>query len=115
MATNINPERLAAELLADADVIRSLRESGDVSSIVRPVDVRFVGDQEQIGALRVKIGNLGWKFIQTVALGDGSLALDAQREQTTDAAAIRVLTEEALRIETENNIHYDGWGTVAKR
>jgi hypothetical protein len=111
----IDPERVEAEVAADADVLRSLQENGDVSSIVRPVDVRFVGSGENVGFLEQQIGTLGWHVVQRVSLDDGSEALDVQREQTTDLDAIRQLTEAALQIEAQYGVRYDGWGTVARK
>ncbi|USI72937.1 hypothetical protein [Sphingomonas morindae] len=49
--TEIDPNRLAAELAADADVVRSLRDNGDVSSVIRPVDVRLTGSRENVRCL----------------------------------------------------------------
>ena len=47
--TPIDPQRLEAELAADADVMRSLNENGDVPTVVRPVDVRFIGSARTVG------------------------------------------------------------------
>ncbi len=115
MPTIIDRDRLEAELKADADVVRSLRENGDVESVVRPVDVRFVGDETKITNLSHNIEGLGWRVLQVVQLEAGKAALDVQRDQTTDAAALRELTETALRIETASGVDYDGWGTIAQR
>src|ERR1700683_1501732 len=112
MPTAIDAARLASELAADADVIRSLRENGDIQSVVRPVDVRFVGDETKISNLRQKIEMAGWRIIQVVHLEDGEAALDVRRDQTTDAVALRELTETALQIEAISSVHYDGWGTA---
>jgi len=51
----IDPQRVEAELAADADIIRSLNENGDVPSIRRSVDVRFVGPAENIALLERQI------------------------------------------------------------
>jgi regulator of RNase E activity RraB len=109
----IDPARVDAELAADEEVLQSLRENGDVPNIARHVDVRFVGPLEAVALLEKRIGALGWRVVQRVSLEDGTEALDVQRLQTTDAAAIRELTEAALRIEGEFGVQYDGWGTVA--
>lgn len=111
----IDPQRVEAELAADADVLRSLKENGDISSIARPVDVRFVGPADNVGLLERRIGSLGWHVVQRVPLANGNEALDVQRKQTTDAAAIRKLTEAALAIEAQYGVRYDGWGTVATK
>ena len=111
----VDPQRLEAELTADADVLRSLRDNGDVPSILRPVDARFVGRAASVATLETQIGSMGWRIVQRVPLSDGREALDVQRDQTTDAAAIRRLTEAALEIEGRYGVRYDGWGTVATK
>ena len=113
--SSIDPQRVEAELNADADVLRSLNEHGDVPSITRPVDVRFVGSAENVGSLEKQIGALGWRVVQRVHLDEGTEALDVQRDQTTDLSAIRRLTEAALQIETKYGVRSDGWGTVATK
>lgn len=113
--TPVDPQRVEAELAADADVLRSLNENGDIASIARPVDVRFVGATDNVISLEMQIGSLGWRVVQRVPLDDGSEALDVQRDQTTDVTAIRQLTEAALGIEAQYGVHYDGWGTVATK
>jgi hypothetical protein len=111
----IDPRRLEAELAADVDVLRSLNENGDVSSIARAVGVRLVGSSESIGTLERHITPLGWTVVQRVNLDDGSEALDVERHQTTDPTAIQRLTEAALQIEYQYGVTYDGWGTVATK
>jgi len=113
--SSIDPLRVEAELAADADVLRSLNENGDVPSIRRPVDVRFVGPTDNVGTLEKQIGALGWRVVQRVHLDDETEALDVQRDQTTDQPAIRQLTEAALQIELKYGVRYDGWGTVATK
>ena len=113
--TPIDSQRVETELAADAEVLRSLNENGDVASIARPVDVRFVGPTDSVVSLEKQIGSLGWRVVQRVTLDDGSEALDVQRDQTTDVTAIRQLTEAALEIEVQYGVRYDGWGTVATK
>ena len=111
----IDAVRIEAEEAADADVLRSLHENGDVPSISRPVDVRFVGGAAEIGRLQNAVGALGWRILQRVPLDDGQEALDVQRDQTTDRAAILTLTKAALSLEAQFAVRYDGWGTVATK
>lgn len=115
LPSSVDRQRLQAELAADADVLRSLHSNGDVPSIIRPVDIRFVGPTDKVRLLEQKIGSLGWRVVQRVPLDDGSAALNVQRDQATDAIAIRRLTEAALQIEAQFSVHYDGWGTVATK
>jgi regulator of RNase E activity RraB len=111
----VDPERVEAELAADADVLRSLAENGNVPTVVRPVDVRFTGSVDAVALLEKQIISRGWRVVQRVGLEDGGQALDVQRDQTTDAQAIRALTEDSLSIEADYGVHYDGWGTVATK
>jgi hypothetical protein len=113
MASNIDPEKLAAELKADMDVMRSLRKHGDIASVIRPVDVRFVGQASDIDRLAKAASTIGWEVIQVVALNEGRAALDVQRRQSTEPSALRALTIEALNIEQAYDVGYDGWGAVA--
>lgn len=110
---SIDPARVEAELAADADVLRSLNENGDKPAIIRPVDVRFVGSAANIARLQKAVGLIGWRIIQRAPIDGGEEALDVQRDQTTDLAAIRGMTETALGLEAKFNVRYDGWGTIA--
>lgn len=112
-AEPIDPARVEAELAADADVIRSLRENGDDPRVVRPVDVHFLGGREPILRLADAAESLGWSVAQVMDCDDGGLAIDLCRDQTTDEAAVRQLTFDALVIEQTYGLSYDGWGTMA--
>lgn len=109
-----DPDRLAEELDADADVVRALRENGDVPTIVRPVDVHFVGEPDEIARLEDEIEGLGWTIVEAIEEDDGFVVLSVQRRQATTDAALRTLTEDALRIEAAYGVSYDGWGTAAE-
>jgi hypothetical protein len=111
----IDPQRLAAASAFDADVLRALKEHGDVPSIVRPVDVTFVGTPDKVRSLQDQIRSLGWRFVQRTQLNDGREALDVQRDQRTDAGSIQRLTKTALTIEAHFDVEYDGWGTEATK
>lgn len=115
MKDKIDAARLEAELAADANVILSLRRNGDVASIVRPVDVRFVGGRSEIDRLAGAIHERGWRVVQIVGLDGDKCALDVQRDQGTEVDALRRLTVAALMIERHYDVRYDGWGTVARR
>ena len=107
-------DRLAEELAADAEVVRALRDNGDVAEIIRPVDVHFVGEAEAIERLEEAAEALGWTIIDLVPEDDGYATLSVQRQQTTTDEALRALTEDALRIEAAYAVSYDGWGTAAE-
>jgi regulator of RNase E activity RraB len=108
------PKDVEAEFASDADVLERLRENGDVPSIARLIDTRFFGEPTDLQMLSQAIGQRGWGVIQFVDLEDGGYALDVQRVQTAEAPAIRELTLEALALEREFDVEYDGWGCVAQ-
>jgi len=110
-----DPDRLAEEIEADAEVVRALRDNGDVAEIVRPVDAHFVGEGEAIERLEEEIEDLGWTIVEVTPEDDGYVTLWVQRAQTTTDEALRALTEDALRIEAAYQVSYDGWGTVAEQ
>ena len=110
---SMDANRLEAMRASDLEVLLSLRQHGDVSSIVRPIDVRFVGAKAAIIALEKDAAALGWTVIGRETMEDGNEALDVQRSQTTDEAAIQKLTQDALKIEASYDVQYDGWGTLA--
>ena len=114
-SSTIDAARIDAEMAADAAVLDSLKLNGDVPTIRRPVDVRFVGRPENISKLQEEIATSGWRVVTTAPTDGGEIALDIQTDQTTDHAAIRGLTETALRIEAKYGVRYDGWGTVATK
>lgn len=111
---SIDPARIEAEMAADADVIRSLNENGDVPTITRAVDIRFVGEAAAVAKLEADAGTLGLRVVQKTSDAQET-ALDVQRDQTTDPVAIRRLTEAALQIEAQYGVRYDGWGTLATK
>jgi regulator of RNase E activity RraB len=111
----VDPARIEAEMAADTDVLKSLQENGDDPTIARNIDVRFVGRRKSIAILRSAIAGSDWHVVQMVSVDSRNYALDIQRHQTTDAVAIRDLTEAALRIEQQYEVRYDGWGTVATK
>jgi len=111
---SIDPARLAEELAADHDVVRALRENGDLAEIVRPVDAHFEGDGKAMARIELAAEELGWRVVELVEEEDGLLTLWLQRDQMTTDDALRALTEDALRIEAAYGVTYDGWGTVAE-
>lgn len=111
---SIDLARIEAEMAADADVIRSLNENGDVPTITRAVDIRYVGEAAAVAKLEADAGTLGLRVVQKTSDAQET-ALDVQRDQTTDPVAIRRLTEAALQIEAQYGVRYDGWGTLATK
>lgn len=108
----IDGDRLEHETSVDADVIEGLRNDGDVASIARPVNLHFVGTKSNLERLANDLQAGDWRVIEIYPYQE-SYAIDIRIEMTTDAQAIRQLTETSLRIEKAYEIRSDGWGTLA--
>jgi len=109
----IDPQRLADELAANADVHASLAENGDVATVVRVVDVHFKGQQKNIEMLASSAEALGFRFIGFGEYEDGDWACDLEIDSTSEPSAIAELTRRALQIEILHAVEFDGWGCVA--
>ena len=109
----IDPDKLAAEIAADADVLKALAENGDIASLTRPIDLHFKGSQEAIEALVEDSEELGFEFIEFGEYEDGDIAADFLIQGTTEAAAMAALTKRALEIEISYGVEFDGWGCEA--
>jgi len=110
----IDPQRLADELEADRDVLRSLSENGDVNTIVRPVDLHFKGARQSIKALADDAEELGFRFVALNEHEDGEWSVDLQIDITTEYSSIEKLTRQALEIEASHDVESDGWGCSAE-
>ena len=74
----IDPEKLSAEIAADAEVLQALAENGDIATLVRPVDLHFKGSQEAIEAQANLVTGSTAQMMQILAaLGPGNPAADA--------------------------------------
>ena len=112
MARPIDPKELADQLNADKDILESPRRDGDIASIVRPVDVLFVGDPERFAPLHDELERRGWR-VKSMHLRDPETAeVGAERDQTTDASAIRDRTEASVALAAKFEVTFDGWGCV---
>jgi hypothetical protein len=109
--TPIDPERWNAAWSADLEVIRNLRLNGDLSHMVREVDVSFRGPVDALNRLEAACSNFGFE-VQSFTNGDGQGEpwLFLVRNQTTDEDAIRDLTMTYLQIEDSFGVECDGWG-----
>ncbi|RUM24502.1 ribonuclease E inhibitor RraB [Rhizobium vallis] len=112
--TGVDEVRLRAERKADADVLSSLQRNGDCSSIVRSIDLRFVGSKSSVLELSAASTELGFTVTQSVRMADSEVAIDLAIQSDARASSIDALTLTALKIEKRFNLRYDGWGTVAK-
>lgn len=111
----VDEVRLRAERAADADVLSSLQRNGDCSSVVRSIDLRFVGSKSAISELSEAAAELGLTVIQSVRTSDGKVAIDLSLQSDARSSSIDSLTLTALKIEKRFNLRYDGWGTVATK
>jgi regulator of RNase E activity RraB len=118
MAANHSPKidqaRLENEWAEDQAVLRNLAENGDRAELVRAVDVSFSGSAEALDALEDAAEELGFEVIDREIDEEGGQTLFLEREQTTEAEAIKALTTLCLEIEADYDVEYDGWGCVAE-
>ena len=100
---------------ADQDVLRELRENGDLPSVPREVDVSFRGPFDSLVRLQSACDNFGFTVQEFIdADEDGQPWLFLVRTQTTDNDAMRDLTMTYLQIEDSFGVECDGWGCVAQ-
>lgn len=111
----IASERWDEVWAADLDVIRSLRDNGDLPHVSRDVDVSFRGAIGPLRRLEVASSNWGFRIVELVESDeDGQPWLFLVRSQTTDEEAIRDLTMTYLQIEDTFGVECDGWGCVGQ-
>lgn len=110
----IDPDKLAAEIAADADVLKALAENGDIATLVRPIDLHFKGPQDAIEALVEASEALGFEFIEFGEYEDGDIAADFIVESTVEADVMAALVKRALEIEITHGVEFDGWGCEAQ-
>jgi hypothetical protein len=111
----VDEVRLLEERAGDAAVLSSLQRMGDCSSVVRPIDVRFVGSTHDIDELSKAADGLGFILIQIADMPSGEQAIDLSIQSDAQKLSIDSLTLKALRIEGRFKLRYDGWGTVAEK
>ncbi len=111
----VDQRRAAQTFASDASVLRQLREHGDVAQVVRPIEVYFFGPPEAIDRLERDLARLGWALVDRAPPEHGTVLLTVSRTQAADPAAIRRLSEAALRIEADYGVDYDGWETSVER
>jgi hypothetical protein len=107
----VDPRQAADTFASDEATLRQLRQHGDVARIARPVEVYFIGSAEAIDGLEHNLPRLGWTLVDRAPPENGTVLLTVSRTQATEPAAIRLLSEAALRIEAEYGVEYDGWET----
>lgn len=111
----VSAERLAKEEASDAQVVDALKQAGDVPTIVRTVSAYFVGQDGPINNLKGDVDALGWRLVSVSGPEqDGTFYLWLEREQSTRPEDLARLREDALRIEANYDVEYDGWETSAE-
>jgi len=110
----VPPARLEEEWAVDKDVLLSLKESGDIAHLVRPVDVSFRGDDAALDKLEADAEQLGFEVIEREEDEDGEMCLFLGREQAADETSIRALTRKCVQIEMAYGVEYDGWGCTSE-
>ncbi|WP_199554725.1 ribonuclease E inhibitor RraB [Sandaracinobacteroides hominis] len=110
----IDPDQLAAEIAADAEILKALAENGDIASLPRPIDLHFKGSPSRIEALAKAAEELGLEFVEFGEYEDGDWAADFTLDGTTEPEAMAALTKRALEIEISHGVEYDGWGCEAR-
>ena len=106
----IAAERLAKEEMSDAEIVRALRDAGDIPNTVRTVSVYFAGEDGPINRLKGDAISLGWRLVD-VSDADGTLYLWLEREQSTTPEDLARLRQDTLRMEAHYKVKYDGWET----
>ncbi|WBO21266.1 ribonuclease E inhibitor RraB [Sphingomonas abietis] len=116
--TPIDEARFEQEWEQDQELLAQLATNGDDASVVRLVDVSFVGDMKDLEPVAEAAESHGFAFGQLVPDEEGDepdvWRLDLDVEQTIEPDAIRALTRKCLEIEASfPGIEYDGWGCMA--
>ena len=111
----VDEVRLRSERAADADVLSSLQRNGDCSSVVRSIDLRFVGSKSRVSEFSEAAVEFGFIVIQSARMPSDEVAIDLSLQSDTRSSSIDSLTLTALKIEKRFNLRYDGWGTVARK
>lgn len=111
----LDEDYISEHRAADADVLASLHRNGNCPSVVRTIDLRFVGVEPGVNALTSHASDFGFVFMQTVDMQDGEIAADFTIEADTSPTTIDNLTIKALKIERYYTLRYDGWGTIATK
>ena len=110
----VDPEYLAAEIAADAEILKALADNGDIASIVRPIDLHFKGTQDRVETLVEDADELCLEFVEFGEYEYGDWAVDFVLEGTTEPDAMAALVKRALEIELVYGVEFDGWGCAAE-
>jgi regulator of RNase E activity RraB len=109
-----DPDRLAAELEADVEVLDHLAANGDRADIVRAIDVSFRGPQDALDALVEQAADHGFVFLEFEEDEDGYPCAYFEIQSPVDRETITALTTQCLQIEAQFGVEYDGWGCTAE-
>ena len=112
---DVDEALLQASRAADADVLSCLHKHGDCASVVRSIDLHFVGSKSGILELSAMSADLGFTVTKSEQLSDDEATIDLSVQSDALPASIDRLTVIALKIETHFNLRYDGWGTLTTK
>ena len=109
MSSPIDPAHLAEEWAIDDEILQNMAAGGDLSHVVREINVQFVGAVADLNKLKNDAAK--WGFRSAVVEPYESawqihLALDSDTRKET----MQKLTLKYLEIEQEYGIDHDGWG-----
>ena len=112
---SIDPQRFEEVWAEDRDVLRNLRNNGDIPSIPRAIDVSFRGSVASLRALASACGNFGFEVQRRIEADEnGEPWLFIVRTQAADEESIRELTVTYLQIEDAFKVRCDGWGCIGQ-
>jgi hypothetical protein len=108
----IDPQHLAEEWAIDDEILENMAAGGDLSHVVRPINVQFVGLVGDLKKLQKDADRWGF-HTATVEKDEGEWHIELQADLDTKQATIRELTRKCLEIESDYDLDHDGWGCFA--
>ncbi|CAL6309541.1 unnamed protein product [Bathycoccus prasinos] len=112
MSGPIDPAHLAEEWAIDDEILQNMAAGGDLSHVVREINVQFVGAVADLNKLKNDAAKWGFRSA-LVTNEDDEWVIELQIDLDTKRDTIRELTLKCLEIESEYDIDHDGWGCFA--
>ncbi|AMO71554.1 MAG: ribonuclease E inhibitor RraB [Parasphingorhabdus sp.] len=112
MSGPIDPAHLAEEWAIDDEILQNMAAGGDLSHVVREINVQFVGAVADLNKLKNDAAKWGFRSA-LVSNEDDEWVIELQIDLDTKRETIRELTRKCLEIESEYDIDHDGWGCFA--
>lgn len=108
----IDPAHLAEEWATDDEILQNMAAGGDLSHVVREINVQFVGAVSDLNKLKNDAAKWGFRSA-LVAKEEGEWEIELQIDLDTKRETIHELTRKSLEIESEYDIDHEGWGCFA--